>query len=227
GNADDEALAPALVRALQRLAHDLDVADALEAVVDTASHLHDGVDDVFHFLRVDEVGHAELAAQGFALRIEVDADDAAGSRHARPLDDVQSDAAEAEHRHGGTILDLGLEDHRTNASSHATADVADLVEGSVLTHLGERDLRKYRVVREGGAAHVVQDGLAVQREAAGAIGHQALALGGAHFLAQVGARVQAVFAFPALGCVQGDDVVARLQRFDSGAHFEHHACTFV
>ena len=46
-HADDDALAPALVAALQRLAHHRGVADALEAVVGAAvGQLDDGVDHV-------------------------------------------------------------------------------------------------------------------------------------------------------------------------------------
>ena len=47
GDADDDRLAPALVRARQRLAHHLDVADALEREVDTAAgHLDHRLGDV-------------------------------------------------------------------------------------------------------------------------------------------------------------------------------------
>jgi hypothetical protein len=54
--------APALVAALQRLAHHLDVADALEAVVGAAVGQVDQMGDeiALDLLRVDEVGHAEL-----------------------------------------------------------------------------------------------------------------------------------------------------------------------
>src|SRR5690606_23794393 len=45
GHADDDAGAPALVAALQRLAHDPDVADALEAVVDPAIRQCDDLGD--------------------------------------------------------------------------------------------------------------------------------------------------------------------------------------
>ena len=46
---------------------------------------------------VDEVGHAELAAPLFLAGIEINADDHVGTGKARALDDVQADAAEAEH----------------------------------------------------------------------------------------------------------------------------------
>ena len=64
-HADDHALAPALVAALERLAHHLDVADALEGVVGAAPGQ---VDEIGHqvaldLLRVHEVGHAELLGE--------------------------------------------------------------------------------------------------------------------------------------------------------------------
>ncbi len=74
-------------------------------------------------------------------------------------------------------LDLGGVDHRADAGRHAAADVADLVEGRVLAHLGQRDLRHHRVVGEGRTAHVVMDRRAIQhREPRGAVGQQPLAL---------------------------------------------------
>ena len=68
GDADDDRLAPAAVAALERLAHDVDVADALEGVVGAALGQVDqmGTRSPADLLRVDEVGHAELLAQRLA-----------------------------------------------------------------------------------------------------------------------------------------------------------------
>ena len=87
GDADDHRDAPAAVAALERLAHQLDVADALEAVVGAAVGELDevGTRSPFDLLRVHEVRHAELLGQRLALRVEVDADDLVGARPcARP-----------------------------------------------------------------------------------------------------------------------------------------------
>src|SRR5690606_8362027 len=128
GYADDEGLAPALVGALQRLAHDLDVADALEAVVHTATgHIDDGGSDVVNIMGIDEVGHAELPGQFGLGGVGVDADDAVGSDHARTLDDVEADAAEPEYRDRAAGFHLGIEHHRADAGGDAAADVANLV----------------------------------------------------------------------------------------------------
>ena len=155
--------------------------------------------------------------------IEVDADDLVGADHAGALDHVEADAAEAEHHDIGAGPDLGGVDHRADAGRDAAADVADLVEGRVLAHLGERDLGQHGEVREGRAAHVVEHLAAVAGEAAGAVRHHALALGGADRGAEVGALRQAGFALAAFGRVERDDVVADLDRGHAGADLAHDA----
>ena len=77
------------------------------------------------------MGHAELLGHRALALVEVDADDAVGPDHARALDDVEADAAEAEHRDVGAGPDLGGVDDRADAGGHAAADVADLVERRV------------------------------------------------------------------------------------------------
>ena len=147
GDADDHGDAPAAVAAFQRLAHQIDVADALEAVVGAAVGERD---EVLHeiaadFLGIHEVGHAEFLGERLALRIQVDADDAVRAREPRALHDVQADAAEAEYHDVRARLDLGGVDDRADAGGHAAADVADLVERRVLADLRQRDLRQHRV----------------------------------------------------------------------------------
>src|SRR3546814_13000334 len=74
---DDDRSAPALVAAFQRLPHHVDVADAFEAVIGAAFGEADQIRHqiAFDILRVDEVGHAELARQRLAGRVEIAADD--------------------------------------------------------------------------------------------------------------------------------------------------------
>ena len=64
-------------------------------------------------------------------------------------------------------------------------------------------------------------------EAAGPVRHQALALGGADGRAQVGLAAQAAFALAALGRVERDHVVARLDRGHAAADLDHHARALV
>ena len=208
-------LAPAAMAALERLAHQLDVADALEAVVGAAAGELDQVraPDRRRLRRVDEVGEAEAARDALARGVEVDADDRVGAGQPRALHDVEADAAQAEDDDVGAGLDLGREDDRADAGGDAAADVADLVEGRVLADLGDRDLRQHRVLRKGRAAHVVVDRLLADAEAAGAVGHEALALRRANGGAQVGLAAEARFALAALGRVERDDVVALARRW--------------
>ena len=115
--------------------------------------------------------HAEALAPCLLVVVEIDADDHVGAGQLQPLDDVQADAAEAEDDGGCALLDLGRVDDGADAGGDAAADVADLVEGSVLADLGDRDLRQHGVMGEGGAAHVVEQLLAIEREARRAVWH--------------------------------------------------------
>ena len=83
GDADDDADAPAPVAAFERLAHRLDIADALEAVIGAAlGQVHEIGDEItLDLLRVDEMGHPEFLGERPPLRVEVDADDHVGADH--------------------------------------------------------------------------------------------------------------------------------------------------
>ena len=167
--------------------------------------------------------HAEAAAPILLGIVEVDADDLVGAHHPGALDDVEADAAKPEHDHVGARRDLGGVDHRADAGRHAAADVAALVERRVLADLRHRDFRQHGEVREGRAAHVVEDRLALMAEARGAVGHHALALRGADRGAQVGLLAQAAFALAAFGRVERDHVIARFHRGYAGADLAHDA----
>src|SRR4029450_8345905 len=77
GNADDHRDAPAAVTALERLAHQLDVPYALEAVVRAAVGEGDQMrhDIAADLLRIHEVSHAELLGKRLAPRVDVHNDD--------------------------------------------------------------------------------------------------------------------------------------------------------
>ena len=127
-----------------------------------------------------------FSAKLLAVRVEVDADDHVGPGEPGTLDDVEADAAQAEDDDIVAGLDLGGVDDRTDAGGHAAADVADLVERRVAPDLGQCDLGHHSELGEGRGAHIVADGLAADAEAGGAVGEQALALGGADRLAEIG-----------------------------------------
>ena len=84
--------------ALQRLAHHVHVADALEGVVGPAAGQVDQVGNQvpLDLVRVHEVGHAELFGEVLLGRVEVHAYYLVGPDHPGALDHVQPDAAEAE-----------------------------------------------------------------------------------------------------------------------------------
>src|SRR5690606_5967427 len=203
GDADDHALAPAAVRTLQRRAHHLDVADALEAVVHApAGHLDDHLlDRLVVVLRVDALGRAHLRRQRELGRVGVDRDDPASLRLLRALGHRQADRAEAEHRDAVALLRLRGVVLGADAGGDAAAGQAHVPRGRLRIDLGQRDLGDHRVLAEGRATHVVVYRLAVVAEAGGAVGHHALALGRAHRDAQVGLARLAEQAFAALGGV--------------------------
>src|SRR6202000_3243916 len=118
---------------------------------------------------------------------------------------------------------LGGVDHRADAGGDAAPDIAALVERRVLADLGHRNLRQHGKVRERRAAHVVEDRLALVAEARGAVGHHALALGGADLGAEIGLLAEAAFTLPAFRRVERDHMIARLHRGDTWSHFTNDA----
>ena len=140
---------------------------------------------------------------------------------------VEADAAETEDDRRRADLDLGRVDDGADAGGDAAADIADLVERRVRIDLGERDLRQNGEIGEGRAAHVVEDLVLADREAARAVRHQALSLGRADRGAQIGLARQAGIAVAAFRRVERNDVVALLQRGDARADIDDDAGTLM
>src|ERR1700733_10635637 len=228
-DAHDHRHAPAPVAAFQRLAHQLDVADALEAVVGTAiGERHEVCHQIaLDLLRIHEVRQAELFGERLALGIQIDADDLIGTHHLGALDNIEADAAQAEYHDIGTRFDLGGVDHGADPGRHPTADVADLVEWRVLADLGNRDLRQHGKIGKGRATHIVVHLLAANREATGTVRHHALALRGTDGGAQIGLARQAALALAAFGRVERDNVVALLDRGDPWADVDNDSGAFM
>src|SRR5665213_2017025 len=230
GDTDDDRFAPAAVAAFERLAHHVDVADALERKVGAAAGEIDH--GLHHFVatdlvRIDEMRHAEFFGDGALCRIGVDADNLVGANHACSLDDVEPDAAQPEHRDVCARPHLGGVDDGADAGGDAAADVANLVERRVLAHLGDGDLRQHGKIRKRRAAHVVKDIVAVAAEAAGAVRHEPFALRRANGGAEVGTARQTGFALPAFRRVERNDMVAGLDRGDAVADLAHDARAFM
>ena len=149
--------------ALKCLAHDVHITDAFEAVVDAATrHLDQVIDDVVYLAGVHEISHTELGGQFFFVGIEIDTDDAASTHQFGTLNHIEADATQAKYGDRCTGLHLHGERDGADASGHTATDVTDFIEGRVLTHFCERDFREHGVVRERGAAHVMQDGFAIE-----------------------------------------------------------------
>src|SRR5690606_12654816 len=108
-------LAPAAMAGLQRRAHHVDIARAVERVVRTADlvraplrHVDEMRDEITAgILRVDEVGHADALAPGLLLVVEVDADNHVGPGEPQALDDIEPDATKTEHDSRRSRLHLG------------------------------------------------------------------------------------------------------------------------
>ncbi len=115
-------------------------------------------------------------------------------------------------------MDLRRVERRTDARRNAAAEEADLLERRFLADLRDGDLRQHRVLGERRRAHEVQNLLAVLREPAGAVGHDALALGDADRLAQIGLARGAELAFAALRRVERNDVIADGDTGDAGPY---------
>ncbi len=84
--------------ALQRRAHKLYIADALEAVIHAAvGHVDDHFLNRFVvILRIDKLMHAQLTGNTFLCRVDIDTNDAAGTGHLGADDGGQTDTAQTE-----------------------------------------------------------------------------------------------------------------------------------
>src|SRR5690606_13930878 len=87
GNPGDDRLAPAAMAGFERLAHDRDIAGAVERVVSAADlvgaalgHVDEVRDDIpLNLARIDEMGHAEALAPFLLGVVEIDPDDHVGA----------------------------------------------------------------------------------------------------------------------------------------------------
>src|SRR4030095_3840789 len=119
--------------------------------------------------------HSELTAPFLAVGINVHSNNPVRADELRALDDVEADSAETEDDDIGARLDLGRLDALTDACRDPAADVTTCLKWRIFPNFRYRDLWEHREVRESRATHIVIDGLALVAEAAGAVGHHALA----------------------------------------------------
>ncbi len=214
GDAGDHAHPRAAVATLQPLAHQLHVAHALEAVVRPPAG------------QLDKVGH-QIALNAGRVAKSVSPKALPSTSRARfNLHHVEPDSPSP---------------NTTTRAPRSTLAVKMTAPSPVVTRSRRsRSCRRERrcvpwlplfpeahVVGEGGAAHVVKQRLALEREAARPVGHQALALGGADGGAEGGLPVEAGGTPPAFWGVERDDAVALLYRGHARAHLADDARPFV
>ena len=218
------------MRRLQRRSHNADIAGRIEGIIRaTPGQGHEiGNQIAVDFGRIHEIGHAEPGRHRDLVGVQVDPHDLIRTGQPKSLNYIKSDTAQSKHDSGRTDLDLGGIYDGPYTCGDAAADVADLVERSIFADLGKRDFRQDGVVREGRAAHVMQDRIAIEgREPRCAVWHQALTLRRADLLAQVRLGVQAILAFTAFGRVERNNVIAGLQGGDPFPDFQNDSSAFV
>lgn len=219
-NADDDGLPPTLMTRFQGSAHDANVAGTVKGVVASAvGHLNQLVDDagaLGQLERVKEICRAEFPAPLFLVRVEVDDDDLPGLLRDRALDHAKADASGPKYSDVRPFLHLGRDPRRAVAGRDATPEQARLVHRRVLLHRHDRDVCYHCILREGRAAHKVQQVLALAPEARRAIGHHALALRGADLAAEVRLAGLAELAFFTFWCAVGRSRISKSSRHFAG-----------
>ena len=140
-DADDDALAPALVAGLERAAHHVHVAGAVERVVAPAVR---HVDELFldalvaELGRIEELGRAKLLGPRLFGIVDVDGDDLGRAVGRGALDHAEPDAAGAKDGHVGTFLDAVVA-RRDDGGAVARRDAAAEQAGAVHGRVGRLD----------------------------------------------------------------------------------------
>lgn len=229
-DANDDTLAPALVRALERLAHGDNGADALERKVGAAvglldEHVDNGA--IGKVEGIDALGAAELGGKVKLARIGVDADDALGASGTAALGNGGTDRTETPDGTNRARLHFGRIEGGAKASGDAAAEETTRVEFDIGTNDSAGNLGQDSVLGEGRATHEVKESLALAREARSAVGHEAFALVDTKLLAKIRFAAETKLAFLALWHIAHDDVVADLDTRHLFANRFHHTASFV
>ena len=226
---DDDRLAPALVAAFQRRAHQIHVTHAFKGVIHTpVGHVDDNLlQGRAVILGIHRIGGTELLGELELGRVHVHRDDARSLGQRGALDHAQPDAPQAEYRHGGSRFHLGRIQHGADTGGHSAAEQANLVQGRLGVDLRQGDFGKHRVFGKRGGAHVVEYRAAVAGEARGAVGHEPLSLGRADRLAQIGLARRAEFTLTAFRRIERNHVIARFDAAHLGPHLLDDGAAFM
>jgi hypothetical protein len=201
-NTNNDALTPTLVASLESSTHNTNVTSAVKGVVTaTIRHLNQVLLNslTLELGRVDEVGSTELASPSLLTIVNINGNDHTSLVLDSTLHNGQTDAANTEDSHVGTLLDLGGLDGGTVTGGDTTAQQTGAVGGDLGGHSDDGNIGDNGVLGEGGCTHEVEEVLAASLEAGGAIGHDTATLGGANLAAEVGLARLAELALTALG----------------------------
>lgn len=229
GNADDDTHAPSLVSGLQGLTHCQHISDALESVVQaTIGQVHKVfLNRLCDFLGVDEFSGTELLGDLKLAWIDVNSDDSAGTSHLAAHDDSETDSSKTPNSASASWLDSSCVQGRSVSGGNAASKQADLVQRRLLVDLADGDLSHDCVLREGRAAHEMEQLFAVAAESRCSVGHHTATLSQADLLAQIGLLVQAELALFALRSVQRNDMIASFEGGDTFSHRFYDTGTFM
>src|SRR5690606_9026584 len=182
---------------------------------------------VLEVFRIDAVGGTEFFRQLKFAFVDINSNDTTGFGHGGADNGRQTNAAETENRHGGALFHLGGIQHCAHAGGDTATEQTDFFQRRHRVYLGQGNFRQHGVFRKRRAAHVVKNGFAVNGKTAGAIRHQAFALGGAHRLTEVGFTGGTELTLAAFGGVQRNHVVTNLHAGNAFANRLHNAAAFV
>ncbi len=206
-NTNDDTLAPPLVTRLERGPHDVHIPRAVESVIaPTIRHLHQTLRDILPLLqvlsRVHKIRRPELLRPALLRLVDIHDDNLARAILDCALDNRQTHAPGAENRNITPLLQPPMpsrDDRRAITRRDPAPEQARPVHRRFVRDGHDGDVGHDGELREGRGAHEVQEVLALALEARGAVGHDAFALRGADFAAEVRLAGFAEFAFFAFG----------------------------
>ncbi len=111
--------------------------NTFKAVICAAiSELNNGIDDIFHFIGIDKMGHAKLTGEFLTCRINIDTNNFARPDHFCPLNDIQTNATQTKHHDIRACFYFSGKQHRAQTCGHTTAYIADFIKGCIRTNFG-------------------------------------------------------------------------------------------
>ena len=118
--------------ALEGLAHDFNLTDALERIIHTAvSKVDDGSDHIIRIRWIDEIRHAKFFCKRTLIGINVDSDNTVRAHNPCSLNDVKTNTSKPEHGNAGSRFDFRRIHDSPEPRGDSTSDVANLIEGRI------------------------------------------------------------------------------------------------